>query len=244
MKLLNKIYSLAVASLLLVSCEAGQVYEDVPESIYNNVELGSGYCNVSARYIFKDQIYAINWDRWVEEYMPVSTIGNFQGETDYTNRSSSAITIMGKTIASGETVKIKNNMTIEDNAGAPDGKLYVLNIYANQYAQYASQNTDYYFMASKFTGDFELVTEKGAPAPDQTRSPWIKLPVKQTEVVVSMILSDSYACKVEAIGGSPTLGAPGDFTQPRQYMVVNTTRRPDGQPAARRLYEIRLQLLP
>ncbi len=244
MKLLNKIYSLAVGALLLASCEAGQVYEEVPESIYNNVDLGSGYCNVSARQIFKDQIYAVNWDRWVEEYMPVSTIGKYQSEADYTNHSASVVTVMGKTVAPGETIKVKNTMTVEDNAAAPDGKLYVLDIYANQYALYASQNTDYYFMASKFTGDFQLVTEKGEPAPDPTRSPWIKLPVKQTEVVVSIILSDSYACKVEGVGDSPTLGAPGDFSTPRQYMVINTTRRSDGKPAARRLYEIRLHLLP
>ncbi|WP_455672542.1 hypothetical protein [Phocaeicola sp.] len=245
MKLLNKLYTLAIGSLLLASCEAGLVYEEVPESVYNNVELGSGFCNVSARQIFNDQIYAVNWDRWVEGYMSISTVGRYQSGADYTNNSTSSITILGQNVAPGETVNVKNTMTIVDDATAPGGKLYVLNIFADQYALYASQNTSYYFVGSKFSGDFELVNEDGTPATDPERSPWIKLPVKQTEVVVSMILADTNgACDVKRVGDSPILGAPGDFTQPRQYLLVNTTRRPDGQPAAQRLYEIRLQLLP
>jgi len=52
-----------------------------------------------------------------------------------------------------------------------------------------------------------------------------------------------YAARVEPVNGAPTLGTPGDFTKPQQYMVINTTFRPEGAPETRRLYEIQVQLL-
>ena len=44
--------------------------------------------------------------------------------------------------------------------------------------------------------------------------------------------------------GAPKLGAPGDYSEPRQYLVKNNMRRPAGVPQSMRLYEIRVVVLP
>lgn len=243
MKIVNKILYAVGLPLLLAGCEAGVVYEEVPESIYNNVELSSDLCNVTSRYLFTDKIYAVNWERPVENYMAVSTIGKYQKEADYTNTTSSAVTVLGKTVAPGETVKVKNSMEVVDEASAPDGKLYVLNILADSKAVYKTANNGYVFQRGKFSGDFELTDAGGTPTDAET-SEYVKLPVNQQEVVVYLILSDESACNVTRIGDAPELGSPQDFTKPHRYLVTNRTRRPDGQPAAQRLYEIRMVFLP
>ena len=46
-------------------------------------------------------------------------------------------------------------------------------------------------------------------------------------MVLEFILDDQGACRVDPVNGAPKLGTPGDFTQPRQYLVTNTAIRPD-----------------
>lgn len=248
MKYLNKIVAI-FCTALLVSCQAGLEYEEVPESVYNNVDLTSNYCNVQARELFKDKIYVVNHESWgpeypmyVENYISTVTIGNYQGNgKDYTNLTSSPVTILGQVVQPGETVTVKNTMEIVDEATAPEGKLYVLNIFADAAAIYKTYNKGYRFEAAKFAGE---AVQPIMIDPVDGRSEQIILPVKPKEVVVGMLLSDNYACVVTPQEGSPELGKPGDFTTPHRYMVTNTTRRPDGQPARERLYEIRIQFLP
>lgn len=243
MKILDKLYAFALGSLLLTGCEAGVVYEDVPESIYENVELSADLATITSRELFKDKVYALGWSKWVPDYLAVSTIGNYQKEADYTNKGTAAITILGQTVAPGATVKVKNQMTIVDDASAPEGKLYVLDLLADRIARYATPSNNYVFDASKFSGDFQLVDDQGKPV-TQTRSVYIKMPVKEKEIVIALLQSDVNTCKVEPINGAPTLGIPGDYTNPQKYLVTNITRRPDGKPAKTRMYEIRLHLLP
>lgn len=238
MKILNKLYAVALGALLLTGCQTGLEYEEVPESIYNNVNLAGNLCNVKARQLFENQIYATNWNKWVPDYISTVTIGNYQSGKDWTNETSAAVTLNGITVAPGETVQLKNSLTKEDLAAAPEGTLYVVNLYADSEATYDTPNKGYLFDASKFSGDFELVN------PTDGRSQQIILPVRKNEVIVEMLLSQEYNCKVKPQDGAPELGKPGDFTAPRRYLVVNESRRPDGQPAAQRLYEVRITFLP
>lgn len=238
MKVLNKLYAVALGALLLTGCQTGLEYEEVPESIYNNVNLTSAMCNVKARQLFENQIYAINWNKWVDNYIGTVTIGNYQSAEDWTNDTSAPVTLNGITVAPGETVQLKNSLTEEALASAPDGTLYVVNLYADSKAVYTTPNKGYLFDASKFSGDFELVN------PADGRSQKVILPVRKNEVIVEMLLSQEYNCKVKPQDGAPELGKPGDFTAPRRYLVVNESRRSDGQPAAQRLYEVRITFLP
>lgn len=245
MKIPTRLCYVLTALLLLAGCEAGLEYEEVPENVYNNVELGSNMCNIDYRQFFTNQIYAKNWDRWVEEYICSATIGNYQSAKDYTNRTSAPLVILGQTVASGETVKVKNTLTTEDDSSAPGGKLYVINAFADRYAVYNHRSTSsYVFVASKFTGDFELVDKDGNQI-SATESSYIKMPVDEKALVVALVMSDTNGgFKVEPVDGAPELGKPGDFSQPRKYLVTNICRRPDGKPAAQRMYQIKIQLLP
>ncbi|WP_448777830.1 hypothetical protein [Bacteroides congonensis] len=247
MKILTKLYFLLIAPIAFTGCEAGLEYEEVPENVYNNVELGTNMCNIYSRQFFNNQIYAKNWDRWVEEYVAQATIGNYQSEKDYTNNTSTSLTILGQTIAPGGTVKVKNTLTTEDDSSAPDGKVYVINAFADKYAIYSHYTSgSYLFDASKFTGDFKLVDKDGNPLDASvTQSGYIKMPVDIKQLVVAIVMSDTNGgFQIDPVGDAPTLGVPNDFSQPRRYLVTNIARRPDGKPAAQRLYEIRIQLLP
>lgn len=247
MKIIQKLYFILIAPLVLAGCEAGLEYEEVPESVYNNVELGKNMCNIYSRQFFNNQIYAKNWDRWVDEYVAQATIGNYQSEKDYTNKTSSSITILGQNVAPGETVSVKNTLTTEDDSSAPDGKVYVINAFADKYAIYSHYtSSSYLFDATKFTGDFQLVDKDGNSLDASvTQSGYIKMPVDIKQIVVSIVMSDTNGgFQVDPVGDAPTLGVPNDFSKPHRYLVTNITRRPDGKPALQRLYEIRIQLLP
>lgn len=243
MKILDKLYALVLGSLLLTACEAGVVYEDVPESVYENVNLSADLATITSRELFQDKIYALAWAQWIPNYLSVSTIGNYQKEASYTNKGTSDVVILGQTVAPGATVKVQNKMTIVDDASAPEGKLYVLDLLADRNARYATANNNYVFDASKFSGNFQLIDAKGDPVA-QTRSVYIKMPVKEKEIVIALLQSDVNTCKVEPVNGAPKLGIPGDYTEPQKYLLTNITRRPDGQPAKKRMYEVRLHLLP
>lgn len=239
MKRLNKLYALALGLLFFSSCESGLVYEDVPESIYSNVNLTGSLCNIKSRELFVNQIYATNWNKWVESYISTVTIGKYQNETEWTNTTAATVTLNGVAVAPGENIKLRNSMTTEAQASAPGGMLYVLNLYADSKATYGTANKGYLFDATKFSGDFTFV----APIVNG-RSERVILPVRKNEVIVEMLLSQEYNCKVYPQNGAPAMGQPGDFTQPRQYLVVNESRLPSGVERAQRLYEVRITFLP
>lgn len=251
MKVLNKIVTAVLCAGSLVSCQKGLVYEDVPENVYENVNLAASLCNIESREWFRNKIHIENHADWgpeypeyVENYIYTATIGNYQGENGqtYTNTTSSAVTIPGATIQPGETVTVKNSISTIDDATAPEGKVYVVNLFADAMATYQTRNKNHKFEAAKFSGD---AVQPILIDPDANgRSEEIKLPVRPAEVIVAMLLDDTRACEVTPLNGAPTLGTPGDFSIPQRYMVTNTSRRPDGAPAKQRLYEIRITYLP
>ena len=239
MKILNKLYTISLALLLLSSCQAGLEYVDVPESIYSNVDLAGNLCNVKSRQLFEDQIFAINFNKWVPNYINTVTIGNYQSEKEWTNTTSAAVTLNGVAVAPGGKIKLKNSLTQEALASAPEGTLYVVNLFANANATYKTANKGYLFDATKFSGNFTFV----APIVGG-RSEQVIMPVRQNEVIVELLLSQEYNCKVYPQEGAPEMGKPGDFTAPRKYLVINESRLPAGVDRAERLYEIRITFLP
>lgn len=239
MRLLNKLCAVTLGLLLLNSCQSGLEYDEVPESIYSNVNLAGNLANVKSRELFENKIFAINWNRWVDNYISTVTIGTYQSETNWTNTTAAPVTVNGTTVAPGATAKLKNSLTTEALASAPGGTLYVLNLIANSRATYKTANKGYLFDKSKFSGDFQLV----APITNN-RSEQVILPVRKNEVIVELLLSQEYNCKVYPQDNAPEMGKPGDFTQPRRYLVINESRLPAGVERAQRLYEIRITFLP
>ncbi len=243
-RIFNKIFggvALLGVSLAFTNCEAGLTYQEAPESQYTNVEVSS--IEMSARELFQDQkIYAVNWDRWVDNYINTVNIGG-SADFKYKNTSGSVVTLNdGTKVQPGETVTVKSTRTEEACEEAPGGKLRVFNIYVVDHATYATANKGYLFVGSKFSGDFELVN------PTNGRAQNIILPVRKNELIGGMNLvgaSSTYDCMVETIGESPRLGQPGDFTKANlRYLVKNISHRPAGVPQAMAMYEIRITFLP
>ena len=144
----------------------------------------------------------------------------------------------GKVVAAGESIKVEGSETIESDSSAPDGKVYVLNVYAASDVQYSTANKGFLFDGSKFSGDFELVN------PVDNRSQYVVLPVRKNEIIGELYLVSYSVCTVEPVGDSPKLGMPGDFTKPRRYLVKNIAHRPAGVEQHQRMYEVRVTFLP
>lgn len=242
MKIVNKLFVAALCITALSSCQKGLVYDDVPEDVYNNVSLKSGLCEVVAREAFPAKVWQDKYNQWAENIILDAGINSdFRDGTDYTNPTSHDLTILGTVLKPGETMRVRNTITEVADASAPEGKLYVLNVFAYDSATFKTPNKGHLFVESAFAG---VTPQPVFIDPVEGRSERVKLPVDPTKVIVALLLDNSLACTVEAIDGAPTLGTPSDFSKPRRYMVINTTRRGDGGEARRRLYEINLTLLP
>lgn len=221
----------------LTSCKAGLTYEEAPESIYS--EVGLSAFTVRSRQLFENQVYGINYDKWVSEVLYTVVVGG-TSSIEWVNKTGADYTLEdGTIVAPGDTVSLSGFMTEEADANAPDGVVTVLHSYVLPDATYTTDNKGFVFDGSKFTGEFELVN----PTNNQSQS--VTLPIKQNELICDFTLTDYAACTVEPQDDAPALGTPGDFTQPCRYLVRNNrTHRPAGVEEYRRLYEIRLTFLP
>lgn len=238
-KILNKIYAGATilcCALAISSCTAGLTYEEAPESVYS--EVGVSKFNVNARELFTDKIYAVNWNKWVDNYIDTRMIGS-SSAFEWTNKTGAPYTLPdGTIIKNGETVEIEGSETVESDSNAPGGEIHILNVFAASTVKYQTANKGYLFDGSKFSGDFELVD------PTDNRSQYVIMPIRKNEIIGEMYLVDYSICTVDPIGDAPKLGIPGDFTKPCRYLVKNIAHRPAGVEQYQRLYEIRVTFLP
>lgn len=235
-KLIKKLYASTFVLILVVAvtgCERGLVFEEAPEATYS--EVTASRIDVRARQLFTNQIYAINWDKWVDNYLNTQLIGASNGS--WTNKTGAPVTLSnGVTVAADETVK--GGIAEVNDANAPGGKLYVITAYLSDHATYSTPNKGYLFDGSKFNGDFQLIN------PTNNRSQQVRLPVNKKEVIVELVLVNVYDNVVERVDGAPALGVPGDFTSPRRYLVKNIAYRPAGVEQYTRLYEVRVVFYP
>lgn len=216
-------------ALAFSSCEKGLVYEEAPEATYS--EVGIRYFAVRSRELFENKIYALNWDRWVDNYIDTRAIG--RTDQPWKNNTDAPVTLSdGTVVQPGESA---GGIKVEKNAEAPGGELYVATVVATDHVTYQTANKGYVFDGSKFSGDFELV----APITDN-RSEKVKLPVKKNELVVDFLFQQTYNCVLEPINNAPPMGKPGDFTKPQRYLVKNIAYRPAGIPQFTRMYELRV----
>lgn len=230
---------LLLAGMFTSSCETGLVYEDVPEDYYSDVSLTN--TQIISRYLFENCLYAKNFGEYTT-YIAQTTHG--QSGVTWTNETGSNFTLPNGTVVTpGETITLTggHNKIVEraDN-NAPDGKVYTLYFYVPSKVVYSSPNKGYLYDLSKLPSGFTLVGgENGMSEKVQTG-------VDLTQLVVTLQSQQHYGddCKVEPQNGAPKLGAPGDYTEPRQYLLLNNLRRPEGVPQAKRLYEVHVVVLP
>ena len=231
--------------LILVSCTQGIVYDEVPESVYTELGLGSGLAKIRVRELFENKVWQVNYNdgqgQWLENYIGMTQIsGGYEAGKDYTNNTGSDVTIMGKVVKPGEKMYVNNTLEEVADASAPEGKKYIVHMFSPTKARYTTPNKGHLFVESAF--DKESVKPEMVDHVDG-KSQSIILPVRQDALVIEFILANQSACSVEPVNGAPTLGTPSDYTKPQQYMVINTAYRPAGIPQYRRLYEIHVQLL-
>lgn len=244
MKIISKIKKayvglfLMLAALGTTSCQSGLTYEEVPESYYTEVGLNS--CTVMSRYLFEDCIYAKNFGKYTT-YVAQSTFGT---EREWTNETGSNYTLAdGRVVAPGEKIKLTSgvgSMTTRDDNNAPEGKVYVMTYYVPKTVTYNTANNGYLFDQSKLPSGFNCVDPENGMSVKTTADVDIK------QLVVTMQAKQWYgdASTFTPQNGAPKLGAPGDYSEPRQYLVKNNMRRPAGVPQSMRLYEIRIVVLP
>lgn len=240
MKAINKIISFVLCAGLMASCTKGIEFEEVPMDIQEEVGLDeSKVADVTAREVFKDNVYQVAWDKYVEMLLDCAVGTNYQAGANYTNKTSSPVTIMGKEVAPGESMFVKNTVEAVYEAGAPEDSVYVVHIFAKSTANYKTPNKGHLFVESTFANTPvkpELVD------PTDGKAQEIKLPVDIKRLIVGLYLKDDIACYVKRVGDAPELGKPADYSVPHRYIVENENDRP-GKGRRQRLYEVRVQLL-
>ena len=244
MKIIN-IVAITLTCLLLASCTKGLVYDEVPESVYLDVNLGSGLGKIRVRELFINKVWQVNYNngqgQWLDKYIGASQISqSYQDGKDYVNNTGSDVTIMGEVVKPGETMYVKNTLEEVADTSAPDGKKYIIHMFSPAKATYTTPNKGHLFVESAFASESVKPTMVN---PVDGKSQSIILPVRQEALVIEFILSNQSACRVEPVGDAPVLGTPADYSSPHQYMVVNTAYRPSGVPQTKRLYELKVQLL-
>ena len=216
MKITNMFNKLCVGLAVLcglsfTSCEQGLTYEEAPESVYSEVSLSSPYFYVRTRQLFPEQVYGVNWNKYAPNYV-------------YTPQ-----------------ISWETSLTEENNADAPGGKLYVINVKVNTKATFKTENKGFLFVGSKFSGNYEFVnpTTTKIDGKSETTAQEVILPVDKQAVIGELVLYNPYDCVVERVGDAPVLGVPTELKDKAQYLVKNICYRPAGVEQVTRLYEVR-----
>ncbi|WP_293711232.1 hypothetical protein [uncultured Parabacteroides sp.] len=240
MKAINKIISFALCAGVMASCTKGIELEEVPVSIQEEVGLDeSKVADVTAREVFKDNVYQVNWDKYVEMLLESAVGKNFQNGVNYKNTTSSPVTIMGKSVAPGESMFVKNTVEAVYESGAPEDSVYVVHIFASDTANYKTPNKGHLFVESTFTN---APVKPVLVNPTDGKAQEIKLPVDIKRLIIGLYMKDEVACYIKRVGDAPELGKPADYSVPHRYIVENENNRP-GKGKRQRLYEVRVQLL-
>lgn len=246
MKIKNLLFAFTVGVTALTSCQSGIVWDEVPEDVYSNLELSGAMVRNRPRELFVNKVWQVNHNdgkgQWLEYYLSQSFFNAIENGIEYTNNTGAPVTILDKTLAVGETMTVKNTKEIVDDSSAPEGKKHIIHVFTLDKVKHITPNKGHLFVQSAFDAEstkpyayYEEIQE------GKFRS--VIMPVKVNELVLEILLDDSEGCRVDPVNGAPKLGAPGDFTQPRQYMVTNIAIRPEGAKEYKRLYEIQVHVL-
>ena len=246
MKIKSILFAITLAVTALSGCQSGIVWDEVPESVYSELDLGVGLVRNRPRELFTEKVWQVNHNngkgQWLDNYIARSLIDVFEGGMEYTNNTGANLTILNNVLAPGEKTLVKNKLEIVDDSSAPEGKKYIVHMFTFDKVKYHTPNKGHLFVKSAFDNE----TVKPYAFVEEVQAGmfrYVVMPVKQNEMVLEFIMEDLYACRVDPIGEAPALGTPGDYTKARQYLVTNTAIRPNGAPEYKRLYEVQVHML-
>ena len=247
MKIKNLIFTFVLGITVLSGCQSGIVWDEVPESVYSNLELAGSMVRSRPRELFVNKVWQVNHNdgkgQWLEKYLARSVMDAIENGIEYTNNTGASMMILNKSLAVGETMTVNNIKEIVDDSSAPEGEKHIIHVFLLDKVEYITPNKGHLFVKTAF--DTENV--KPSAYYEEVQEGMFRsviMPVKINEMVLEFILDDQGACRVDPVNGAPKLGTPGDFSQPCQYLVTNTALRPDGASEYKRLYEIQVHVLP
>jgi hypothetical protein len=241
MKITIKIFTLIFATTLLItSCTNGIEYEKVPESIQNEVGLkGDKLVGVVARELFKGNVYQVAWDKYIDIILENRVGDKYHAGSTFENTTTQSISIMGKMVAPGESMFVKNTMEAKYEQGAPEDSVYVVHVFADAKAIYTTPNAGHLFDESTFSAAPVKPTFLN---PKDGKFQKAVLPTDIKRLIVNLFLNDEIACYVLPVDGAPVLGKPADYSKPHRYIVENENDRQE-KGRRRRLYEVRVLVL-
>lgn len=247
MKIISKIKNataglfLLLAAVTVTSCQSGLNYDPAPEEYYTDVDLYTSY--MFSRYVFYDCVYAKNYDKYTT-YMAQTQLST--SKLTWTNNTGSDYTLAdGTVVAAGQTIDIPSGlqtMTTRDDASAPDGKIYVITFYVPSKVTYQTANKGYLFDLNKYTGSDNFTLVDG----ENGKSEKVQGDLNVKQLVISLVSNQNYGTDTtwQPLNGAPELGKPGDYSEPRQYMITNNMYRPSGVEATKRIYEVKVVQMP
>ena len=222
MKIYKLILGLFVSALLVVQgCTKGIEEDEVPAEYRGALNVSAVY--TSARELFYNKICGINYEAEpLSNY--VQQVTALVGGKDYLDAS----TVLEKV----------------EEQGVPDGELWRITVNVEDSVVYTTPNNGWLFVKAEFDKDNSM-NPAFLDLDENGRCRSIKLPVDLRRLVVSFEFDGDYQEYynnevIENIDGAPALGVPGDFTEPRRYLVQNKWEREDGTHI-RRVIEIRVQ---
>lgn len=113
MKIKSILFAITLAITALYGCQSGIVWDEVPESVYSELDMGTGLVRNRPRELFVNKVWQINHNdgkgQWLENYIARSLLNSFENGMEYVNNTGSNITILDKTLAPGEKMTVKTH---------------------------------------------------------------------------------------------------------------------------------------
>ena len=156
MKIKNILAIITFGLITLSGCQSGIVWDEVPESIYSELDLGSGYVKNRPRELFTNKVWQINYGlegQWLETFLAKAYLNSFEQGMEYENTTGSAVTILDKTLNPGEKMIVKNTLETVDDSSAPEGKKYIIHVFSFDKVCYNTPNKGHAFIKSAFDSE-------------------------------------------------------------------------------------------
>lgn len=221
MKTYKLILGLFAILIALQGCTKGIVEDEVPEEYRSALNIA--YLYGSARELFYDKMCGVNYDGApLSNY--VQQVSALKDGKDYMNVSA----VLEKV----------------EEAGVPGNELWRITVNVEDSVVYETPNNGWLFVKAEFDKDNSM-NPSFIDLDANGRCRKVKLPVDIHRFVIGIEFDGDYHEYynnevAERIDGAPKLGVPGDFSEPRRYLIQNKWEMEDGTHM-QRVVEIRVQ---
>lgn len=221
MKTYKLIWGLFSVLFVLQGCTKGVVDDEVPEEYRSALNIAYLYGN--ARELFYNKMCGLNYaDAPLQNY--IQQVSALEDGEDYMDVSA----VLEKV----------------NEEGVPGNELWRITVNIEDSVVYETPNNGWMFVKAEFDKD-NTMNPAFIDLDENGRCRKIKLPVDIKRFVIGLEFDGDYNEYynnevAECINGAPKLGVPGDFSEPRRYLIQNKWEMDDGT-RMQRVVEIRVQ---